>query len=197
MILELKRGKPLFFIFVIFNSIEEYNKVTRKWEVVFMNRQVVSFLSLFGLVLVLSVYYILLPTNLFINVPSTDKEVGTIINPSQDVYFETLFYELDAKHQEVIDENLAIVVSSEVSNQQKEVALNAILSEKEIISLENTLVGLIKEEGYSNVYVEYLENSIKVVVKAEEVTNEQAAAIFTIVFENSETNLIPELEIIS
>ena len=76
-------------------------------------------------------------------------------------------------------------------------ALNAILSEKEIISLENTLVGLIKEEGYSNVYVEYLENSIKVVVKAEEVTNEQAAAIFTIVFENSETNLIPELEIIS
>ena len=94
-------------------------------------------------------------------------------------------------------ENLAIVVSSEVSNQQKEVALNAILSEKEIISLENTLVGLIKEEGYSNVYVEYLENSIKVVVKAEEVTNEQAAAIFTIVFENSETNLIPELEIIS
>ena len=162
-----------------------------------MNRQVVSFLSLFGLVLVLSVYYILLPTNLFINVPSTDKEVGTIIYPSQDVYFETLFYELDAKHQEVIDENLAIVVSSEVSNQQKEVALNAILSEKEIISLENTLVGLIKEEGYSNVYVEYLENSIKVVVKAEEVTNEQAAAIFTIVFENSETNLIPELEIIS
>lgn len=162
-----------------------------------MNRQVVSFLSLFGLVLVLSVYYILLPTNLFINVPSTDKEVGTIINPSQDVYFETLFYELDAKHQEVFDENLAIVVSSEVSNQQKEVALNAILSEKEIISLENTLVGLIKEEGYSNVYVEYLDNSIKVVVKAEEVTNEQAAAIFTIVFENSETNLIPELEIIS
>ena len=147
-----------------------------------MNRQVVSFLSLFGLVLVLSVYYILLPTNLFINVPSTD---------------ETLFYELDAKHQEVIDENLAIVVSSEVSNQQKEVALNAILSEKEIISLENTLVGLIKEEGYSNVYVEYLDNCIKVVVKAEEVTNEQAAAIFTIVFENSETNLIPELEIIS
>ena len=94
-------------------------------------------------------------------------------------------------------ENLAIVVSSEVSNQQKEVALNAILSEKEIISLENTLVGLIKEEGYSNVYVEYLDNCIKVVVKAEEVTNEQAAAIFTIVFENSETNLIPELEIIS
>lgn len=74
-----------------------------------MNRQVVSFLSLFGLVLVLSVYYILLPTNLFINVPSTDKEVGTIINPSQDVYFETLFYELDAKHQEVIDENLALL----------------------------------------------------------------------------------------
>ncbi len=162
-----------------------------------MNRQVVSFLSLFGLVLVLSVYYILLPTNLFISVPSTDKEVGTILTPSQDVYFETLFTELDAKHQEVIDENLAIVVSSDVTNQQKEVALNAILSEKEIISLENTLVGLIKEEGYSNVYVEYLENCIKVVVKAEEVTNEQAATIFTIVFENSKTNLIPELEIIS
>lgn len=162
-----------------------------------MNRQVVSFLSLFGLVLVLSVYYILLPTNLFIKAPGNDQEVGTIINPSQDVYFETLFFELDAKHQEVIDEHLAIVVSTDVTNQEKEVALNAILSEKEIISLENTLVGLIKEEGYSNVYVEYLPSCIKVVVKAEEVSKEQAATIFTIIYENSKTNLIPELEIIS
>ena len=110
-----------------------------------MNRQVVSFLSLFGLVLVLSVYYILLPTNLFISVPSTDKEVGTILTPSQDVYFETLFTELDAKHQEVIDENLAIVVSSDVTNQQKEVALNAILSEKEI-------EGILKKYGITNTY---------------------------------------------
>ncbi len=162
-----------------------------------MNRHVVSFLSLFGLVLVLSVYYILLPTNLFIKVPKNDQQVGTIINPSQDVYFETLFYELEVKHQEVINENLALVASASISNQEKEVALNAILSEKEIIALENTLVGLIKEEGYSNVYVEYLDHCIKVVVKADKVSNEQAATIFTIVFENSKTNLIPELEIIS
>ena len=44
-----------------------------------MNRQVVAFLSLFGLVLVLSVYYVLLPTNLFINVPNNVEEVGVNI----------------------------------------------------------------------------------------------------------------------
>ena len=31
-----------------------------------MKKQVVSFLALFGLVFVLSIYYVLLPTNLFI-----------------------------------------------------------------------------------------------------------------------------------
>ncbi len=162
-----------------------------------MNRHVVSFLSLFGLVLVLSVYYILLPTNLFIKVPTTDAPVNSVISPSQDVYFETLFSELEVKHQEVIDENLALVVSQEISNAQKELALNAILSEKEIIRLENTLVGLIKEEGFSNVYVEYLPQCIKVVLKTEELSNEQAATIFSIVYTHSKTNLMPEIEIIA
>lgn len=161
-----------------------------------MNRQVVSFLSLFGLVLVLSVYYILLPTNLFIKV-NPDSEVSATITPSQDVYFETLNYELDAKHQGIIDENVAVVVSSEYSNDQKEVALNNILSEKEKIKLEKNLVKLIKEQGFNNVYVEYLPHCIKIVLKSDDITNEQIANIFTIVYENSKTQLHPELEIIS
>ncbi len=161
-----------------------------------MNRQVVSFLSLFGLVLVLSVYYILLPTNLFIKV-NPDSEVSATITPSQDVYFETLNYELDAKHQVIIDENVAVVVSSEYSNDQKEVALNNILSEKEKIKLEKNLVKLIKEQGFNNVYVEYLPHCIKIVLKSDDITNEQIANIFTIVYENSKTKLHPELEIIS
>ncbi len=162
-----------------------------------MNRHVVSFLSLFGLVLVLSVYYILLPTNLFIKLPTNDAPVNSIISPSQDVYFESLFCELEVKHQQEIDKNLALVVSEEVTNSQKELALNAIEDEKEIMKLENRLVNLIKEEGFSNVYVEYQKKSIKVVIKTDELTNEQAATIFSIILNNSNSKLLPEIEIIA
>ena len=89
------------------------------------------------------------------------------------------------------------MVSEEVTNSQKELALNAIEDEKEIMKLENRLVNLIKEEGFSNVYVEYQKKSIKVVIKTDELTNEQAATIFSIILNNSNSKLLPEIEIIA
>ena len=41
-----------------------------------MKKQVVSFLALFGLVFVLSIYYVLLPTNLFINAKITSININ-------------------------------------------------------------------------------------------------------------------------
>ena len=162
-----------------------------------MNRQVVAFLSLFGLVLVLSVYYVLLPTNLFINVPNNVEEVGVNINEAHTLFFEELNLSLELKHEEVISQNEAIVASAEYDNKAKEDALNLIANEYYIASLESNLVGLIVAEGYANAYVEYFDEMIKVLVYSPEISNEQAAEIITIVMLNSQTNLLPELQIVS
>lgn len=163
----------------------------------FMNRQVVSFLSLFGLVLVLSVYYVLLPTNLFIKVPDNAMEVGGSVHEAHQLFFEELYQGLENKHEEVILSQEAIVASANYNNSEKEVALNTIAHEYNTAKLENKLVGLILAEGYANAYVEYLEEMIKVLVYCPQLTNQQAAEIVSLVMLNSETNLLPELQIVS
>lgn len=162
-----------------------------------MNRQVVSFLSLFGLVLVLSVYYVLLPTNLFISVPDNTQEVGSVINEAHQLFFEELSQDLQTKHEQIITTQEAIVASSEYDNASKEIALNTIAEEYNKVNLENNLVSLIMAEGYANAYVEYLDEMIKVLVYSPEISNQQAAEIISLVMLNSQTNLLPELQIVS
>ena len=63
-----------------------------------MKKQVISFLALFGLVFVLSIYYVLLPTNLFIKAESPvngsqSNIVGNIsftIDETNNLYFASL-----------------------------------------------------------------------------------------------------------
>lgn len=160
-----------------------------------MKKQVVSFLALFGLVLVLSVYYVLLPTNLFINNKTNipDLEVGVTIDESANLYFTTLQTNLEKKHNQIIDQNESIVASAEYANEEKEVALNLIDDEYELMDSETFLVGLIKEEGFANAYVEYQESIIKVIVQSTTKTNEEVATIMTLVMQNAIQTLLPEV----
>ena len=58
-----------------------------------MNKQLVAFLSMLSLVLVLSVYYVMLP---FENVPTTNSQnVSSIITTTDDAYFASLAAEQD------------------------------------------------------------------------------------------------------
>ena len=84
-----------------------------------MKKQVVSFLALFGLVFVLSIYYVLLPSNLFVGVngvgnsnnPITD--VNVTIEESSNLFFATLDSKLEEKHNNVIYEYESIVASAD------------------------------------------------------------------------------------
>lgn len=159
-----------------------------------MNRQVVSFLSLFGLVLVLSVYYVLLPTNLFIK-PPLGSEVGENVTPNTNLYFETLALELDVKHQEYLDSQVSQIASASIVNSDKAVALENIDKENAIVAKEITIASLIREEGYEFVYVEYLDEVIKVVVAGKDLPYEEIAQILSIVMLNSDKAHLPELQL--
>ena len=63
-----------------------------------------------------------------------------------------------------------------------------------VMENEEMLVGLIKDLGYYNAYVEYLDDMIKVVVQSDELSSIQAAEIITLVMDNSINGLLPEVE---
>ena len=163
-----------------------------------MKKQVVSFLALFGLVLVLSVYYVLLPNNLFVTPinPNNNNElnVGVTIDEANNLFFAELNTKLEDKHNDIIYSYEEIVASGEYTNEAKETALNMMNQQKKIMENEEVLVSLIKQEGYYNAFVEYQQDMIKVIVQSSSLTNEQAAELMTIIMENSITDLLPEIE---
>ncbi|WRK54899.1 hypothetical protein SD457_08640 [Coprobacillaceae bacterium CR2/5/TPMF4] len=97
-----------------------------------MNRQAITFLTLFSLILVLSIYYVLLP-------PETEtNEVA--VNSGELSQIEILQEELDQKRADLISENNAIIASSESSSDEIASALASISESKETAALEKKLL---------------------------------------------------------
>ena len=170
-----------------------------------MKKQVISFLALFGLVFVLSIYYVLLPTNLFIKAESPvngsqSNIVGNIsftIDETNNLYFASLEDKLEQKHDNIILEYESIIASSSYENEQKEVAYNMLNNQLLIMENEELLVSKIIESGYYNAYVEYQYNIIKVIVQTNSLTNEQAAQLISLVMDNSINGLLPEISYVN
>ncbi|MFR2769441.1 MAG: hypothetical protein ACLTAI_14700 [Thomasclavelia sp.] len=74
-----------------------------------MNRQAITFLTLFSLILVLSIYYILLPPENTANqVSLNDQEVSQI---------EMMQKNLDKEREDLISKNNAIIASSKSNSE--------------------------------------------------------------------------------
>lgn len=162
-----------------------------------MNRQLVAFLSLFSLALVLSVYYVLIPTAKVENtIPNEEIVVNGVIENAESAYFESLKIRQDAYYLESYDQQNEVLASSSYSNLEKEEALKQIeeikKEEARIITLENSVKGI----GYQNVFVEYINQDIHVVTSCLEEENkviEAAQIIFTIQdLMNCEQNIFVE-----
>ena len=150
-----------------------------------MNRQLVAFLSLFSLTLVLSVYYVLIPTaNNSNNIENNNSNPVTgVVLDAESAYFETLDIQRDSYYQDYYNEQNSILASSSYSNSEKEQALLNIelikAQEKELENLEVCVKGI----GYQNVFIEYINDDIHVVTSSIDEKNhmvEAAQIIFTI-----------------
>lgn len=119
-----------------------------------MNRQVVGFLSLFSLVLVLSVYYVVSDND----TSSTNLVTKTLDNSvsieTEDYYFSAYSAIRDQNHQEVIDEQVAIISSSESSAEEVVIAREKVSLEEEIIKAEQALEDVINQIPFNASYVE-------------------------------------------
>ena len=160
------------------------------------NRRLISFLSLFSLVLVLSIYYVLVPVN-----NATLNEVGVnnggdavvSVTNGEDAYFENLELAKVSKFESDIEELNQIVASSSSTMDEKVSALEMIANKKKLNKEEASLKQAIKEAGYSNAYVEYEDNTVNILVSKKDATKSDAVTIIKLAYEKLGNSYIPSV----
>ncbi len=152
-----------------------------------MNRQAITFLSLFSLILVLSVFYILIP-------PIDETEISVVSEVTSEVV--SLQETLDASRQDLVTSNNEVIASANSSSQDIEDALESIAQTKELIAKEDEIVTLLVEAGYVNAYVEINDSSISVVVEKETATSSDANTIIQLIMNEYGQNYQVEVKFV-
>ena len=132
-----------------------------------MNKQAITFLSLFTLILVLSVYYLV--------VPPIDQQAN--VQTKQLSKIEVLQNQLNENHENTLAENNDVIASAKSSKKQIQEALTSIEKTNSDIETENTVEEIaenIKEKGYKECFVELDDTHLKVVIKLKEATSKDA-----------------------
>lgn len=126
-----------------------------------MNKQVVSFLSLFSLVLVLSIYYVMVP-----GINQRDQTVDNQVNSGEDLsisdasnlFFTTLEENRKSRHEEVKNTQIEILASADYSNDEKLEAHNKLTYEELVETTELGLENAMGDLKFNDVFVEKLDN---------------------------------------
>jgi hypothetical protein len=127
-----------------------------------MNRQLVAFLSLFSLVLVLSVYYVSLPATNQLN--GNSQEVNLNVKDATTLYFEALDIQRDQEHQEYLDQMISVYEGVNKDLTLEEAFYN-ISQRNNVMEEESKIEECIKSLGYTSCYAEVEGNDyIKVIV---------------------------------
>lgn len=131
-----------------------------------MNKQAFTFLTLFSLILVLSIYYIMLP-------PISNEE--TVTNTQTTI--QQLQNQLDQKREEIISKNNEIIAKESSTSDSINEALETISETKNLGEKEKSIVAKVKELGYQDAYVEIENKTIKVTVLKKDATQSDASKV--------------------
>ena len=154
-----------------------------------MNRQAITFLTLFSLILVLSIYYILLPPE------GEASEVS--VNNEELSQIEVLQQNLEKERADLISENNAIIASSDSDSNKIAAALANISEAKETAALEAKITKIINDAGFKNAFVEVENKTIKVVIDKKEASSSDANSIIKTVMEKTKNEYQVEVKFIS
>ena len=132
-----------------------------------------------SLVLVLSVYYVMLP---FENVPTTNsKNVSSIITTTDDAYFASLAAEQDNNYDLLFEENYKILCESTYTQEEKVEALETISQLETKRHKESEIRDLILGNGHPSCFIEIKDDSIYVFVKSTTKTKTEIVNIMGLV----------------
>ena len=148
-----------------------------------MNKNAITFFSLFSLILILSVYYILLPP-----IESNDFLEVTSLNTLQE--------KLDLKRSEQYESQNQILASSSSTGFQLNEALEIINENKKFSDLESRVKTKLNDMGYSDVFCEICDDVIKITIKKEDASKEDVIQIMECVDDLTNQKYSPELKFI-
>ena len=138
-----------------------------------MNRQAIAFISLFSLILMLSVYYI-----------SMDDDSIEVMEQPQEVLIDesiVMKEELEG-NQESDRQEQKEIIGGESSMEEKEEALNKIEQLDQLGQLSQEIMDLLKENGIVGV-VEIDEHVVRVCVFEQQESSELANEIMSLLYE--------------
>ena len=139
-----------------------------------INKQGLWFLTLFSLILVLSVYYITMPNEIFksgeIKDISKEKEDNdtTEVNSQNISYIETLKVELDSERSEILDTLQGVLNDKTKTSEEKNKAYEQMKEINSLKATESEIANKIKEEYSLDAYVKQEDSKIEVVVEGKE-----------------------------
>lgn len=155
-----------------------------------MKRQAITFLSLFSLVMVLSVYYVMLPP-----VGSDEKEVSSIEEEEQTEEL-TMQEKLDEARNQDNQKQEEIISSKTSSSDEINDALMALEKNKTLSAEEKMVTEALHEAGYDDVFVEINEATIKVTITKNDATKADATQVMNIVLAKTEKKYSPEIKFV-
>lgn len=131
-----------------------------------MNKQAFTFLTLFSLILVLSIYYIMLP-------PTSQNEV--VQNDISTI--EQLQNLLDKKREDIITKNNEIIAKESSTSESINEALETISETKNVTEKEKSIVTQLGELGYQESYVEIDNQTVKITILKKDATQSDASNV--------------------
>ena len=132
-----------------------------------INKQKLWFLTLFSLILVLSVYYVTMPSNL-LSVSDIKEDTTPTINMEDTNILDVLKEENNERVAKEIESLRKIVVDVETNIDDKNIAYEKIQKLEENKGKEEKIVSLIKEKLGFDTYVEIKNAKVNVVVSNKE-----------------------------
>lgn len=135
-----------------------------------INKQSLWFLTLFSLILVLSVYYLTMPNDLLVSNNSkikeaktekTSKEIETTLKESE--LLVTMRVNLESEREEKIKDLRSTLTNEEASSEEKNSAYEQIKYITNLTSQESSLEEKIKKEFGIDSFINIDNNNIKVV----------------------------------
>ena len=140
-----------------------------------INKQGLWFLTLFSLILVLSIYYITMPNEILESdsklAPKTEetkKEKTQEVNKENTSYIETLKIELDSERAELLNTLQAVINDKSKTTEEKNKAYEQMKEINNLKAKEDQIAEKIKEEYSLEAYVKEEDSEVEVVIESDD-----------------------------